>query len=1285
MSKSMVEKYEQMLAQDPTSTVFVELARAYLERGDNEKAISLCQQGCVHHPSSVVGRVLWGKGLINVGRAAEAMKQFDLATSIDKENPHAYNLIGEVLLRKGLYRSALPILRKAAQLQPNDGRITQWLEQTRTALTGGPAPVLYDNTTVETRPLDERTGAPLDVASKTQPSAPRTAPMDYGDEAPTVAAPSMAPIPSLHEMPAVSQPPFDVFAGPNTGTDLTSEPTVIMQAYVPEKERERAIANETEMSVTTEIPTATSKQLFSAFNSGPLAYDNRLGPPVPLLDEPVSASHMPRIHASANTDTSSPMSPSQQELPVVVGSVEISADAPDPFSAMVPQAPAPQNETFRGLTSTFEALDQPGGTPLPSVAPGIAPAGQRANHLSPDGPPMLTPVGDAPVTSQPTPRPSSASQSGRLLDEIVSAQSEIPTGETKAALSAPTLMPNQPSAFGGGLLDDIPDEAPAAEQSRSSTFSAQATEAIAKEYEQELRAKLEANTKKKTFLQKHGFKLAVIAATVVVLGVGGGSIWYTKYYSHQGKNLGTTLAKGEAAINADTKEQYLDGLRSMQEAQTMDDSSAESWAFSAYAHAMLFAEHAGGDGERNAALTAISKPDVRAQFADLAAVVDFLTTDEAGLTAARQQLLGSTLEKSAVLTQAGQVLLADKKLDDAFKKLSKAVDLNPKNVRALVLLGDYYLASNDFENAISILGGTAEQLSKYHPRRVMGLAQARLELNREVPEALADLEGLEGNATVSAKDSGRFALVLGEAQSANGKHEQALKTLNEGLAAHPEQPFEYDMALGQAFRNAGQMDRAQKSFEAALALDTKREEAKEGLGRVLLARSREKELLERLKPEADAKRVSLVRGIALTRLGDFKKARVELDKTQVSGRYPAEAAVYLAIANASEEQGDKSLQQLEKFASQTKRNKATVQLALARLYMQRNMLDKARAQLEEASKDPQDYEANTQLAELLLNAGLPFEVALEPLTRAVERNGSHAPARHLLARTYTAMGRWADAVKQVDAWTLDNPALDLAWKDAAFVYFHVGRTKDAEAAIAKGVKPDSDDVDGWRLKAQILFARADAKNAFAALERANKLNAKDADTFCEIGNAYVRQGNNDVALKAYEAARREDPKSFCGQAGPYHARPTARGSKPTPHEELAALLKTAINSWDKGFAQAALARVMIEEKDLKGAQAMAEDATQTAPASAAAWFALGEASKKMKNDAKALEAYGKAAEFDGSWSTARLGYADQLVHAGGENVARALPEYEAVLTLSQNDADVARARKTVLALKKQLK
>jgi tetratricopeptide (TPR) repeat protein len=103
--------------------------------------------------------VLWGKALINTGKAADAMKQFDLAVNIDRDNPHAYNLIGEALLRKGLYRSALPILRRASALQPNDGRIAQWLEQTKQALAGGPAPVLYDSTSVDQQALSAA-GAP---------------------------------------------------------------------------------------------------------------------------------------------------------------------------------------------------------------------------------------------------------------------------------------------------------------------------------------------------------------------------------------------------------------------------------------------------------------------------------------------------------------------------------------------------------------------------------------------------------------------------------------------------------------------------------------------------------------------------------------------------------------------------------------------------------------------------------------------------------------------------------------------------------------------------------------------------------------------------------------------------------------------------------------------------------------------------------------------------------------------------------------------------------------------
>jgi tetratricopeptide (TPR) repeat protein len=697
---------------------------------------------------------------------------------------------------------------------------------------------------------------------------------------------------------------------------------------------------------------------------------------------------------------------------------------------------------------------------------------------------------------------------------------------------------------------------------------------------------------------------------------------------------------------------------------------------------MLYAEHGGNVADRDAAMQAFANPTARNSRPDLALVVVFLTADEAGKAAARQQLLGSELDKAIVKSQAGRLLLADKKYDEALGQLKKATELDPRNTRALVALGDYYLAFEDWDTALEMLS-RAEALSKYHPARVIGHSEARLELGRELPEALADLEGLPKSAEVPTALQGRYALMLGRAQSANGKHEEALKTLGDGQPLYTQYGLEFAMALGHAQRSAGLMAQAQKSFEDALKLAPKSESAKEGLGRVLLARSREKELVDRIKPEKDARKVALLRGIAWFRLGDAKKARQELASTQVNGKYPAEAAVYLALTDAAEEgQSEKAVETLEKFAATLRKNKATVQVALAHVYMQKGALDKARAQLEEAAKDPADYEGNAMLGELLLKAGVPPEVAMEPLARAVERNGSHAPSRHLYTRTLLALGKLPEAVKQIEAWTLDNPALEQVWRDAALVYLQAGRLKDAETAANK-VSQNADDIEVWRTKALILFARGDGRNAMSALEKANKLNPKDGETFCEIGNAFIRQGNNDTAVKAFEAALREDPKSVCGQAGPLHAKPVAKG-RPAPKDMLNQLINRSTHAWEKGFLQATLARVELAGNDVKGARGSIDDAMSTAPNHPAVWYALGEVARREKDEAKALEAYGKAAELDGSWSQARLAYADALAKQGGDSLPKAVTQYEAVLLIDQNENDLARVKKTVTALKKQL-
>lgn len=1190
MSKPMVEKYEQMLAQDPSSTVFVELARAYIDRGDNERAIATCQQGVTHHPNSIVGRVLWGKALINSGKAADAMKQFDLAVNIDRDNPHAYNLISEALLRKGLYRSALPLLRRASALQPNDGRIAQWLEQTKQALAGGPAPILGD------APLGQ--SVPPPAASQT----------------------------------VAEDDPFAAFAPGKQDPD--AQATVVMPAHDP----------------------------------APLV--DRARPPVPTAELPV-------VQATVSHDGRQ-----TQELPLITGTME----PPDPFAGFGGSSDDP--DTVRGLTSTFDALGSnavaappraPPSDPDVSSEPSVV-VGELEVPTSPRaGPPVLQPVPEAP--------PPPPANNG-LLDDVVSTQSELPTSEFQMPAmiqtplrGAPAPVP-APRSGGGGLLDEIPDEfmePPSAVVAPRVEFNTQATEAIAKEYERELRAKLEVTKQKKTFFQQHGLKIGLAAVVLVIAGGLGGSFIYTRV-KNQGETLDSSIAKGISAVNADTKEQYAAAVKALEQAIRMDDSNVEAQALYGYARAMLFAENGGTEADRQAAVAAFAQPAVRNGRPDLAIVVDSLVSDDASKAAARQVLLSSDLEKGAVQAQAGRVFLADKKYDEALGRLKKATELDPRSTRALVALGDYYLAFEDWDSALEMLS-RAEALSKFHPARVIGHAEARLELGRELPEALSDLEGLPSSAEVPEALKGRYALMLGRAQSANGKHADALKTLAEAQPKFTDLALPYAMALGDAQRAAGEMAEAQKSFEGALKLAPRSESAKEGLGRVLLARSREKELVDRLRAEKDARKVALLRGIAWYRLGDPKKARAELQATQTNGKYPAEAAVYLALIDASEEGGgDKAVETLEKFAGSLRKNKATVQVALARVYMQKNALDKARTQLEEAAKDPADYEGNALLGELLLKAGVPADVAIEPLQRAVDRNGSHAPSRHLLTRTLLQLGKVPEAVKQIDAWIADNPSLELVWRDAALVYLQAGRIKDAAAAMAK-VSDKTDELEWWRTRALIEFARADGRAAMAALERANKLNPKDAETFCEIGNAFVRQGNQDTAGAAYGAATREEPKSICGLGGPLFARP-AKGNK--SKDTLTGLIGRSTHAWEKGWLLSSLARVQLLENDVKTARESVDEALTVAPFHPAVWFANAEVFKREKNDAKALEAYGKAAELDGSWSQARLSYADALAKQGGASLPQAIAQYEAVLAIDQNEGDQARVKKTIATLKKQL-
>jgi tetratricopeptide (TPR) repeat protein len=1052
MPDSLVERYEQILAADPTSTLFVELARVLLEQGENARATDVCQQGVLHHPDSVHGRVLWGKALINLGRPAEAMEQFDRAVAIDRDDPLAYHLISEVLVAKGLYRSALPLLRRAVALTPGDEQVKSWLEQTQAALAGGPAPSV--------RPA--------------------------------------------------------------------------------------------------------------------------------LLDEPLG--ERPQRTRTNGTPTDSGPGRGSGAIPAVVVGRRTGATPPPPPREALVDSGGP----LLGLADTGEPPTEPG---LPTEAGLLADVPEAHEH----------------------------------------------TGQ-HAAVAAPALTTGS-------------------------------TEAIAKEYEKILRAKVVEKAARRSWLQAHAGKLAVFVVAGVAL-VAGALVYRHTRTINQGRNLRDALTTARKALALDTLAGDRAALAALDQARRMDEDSDEAWALTGYARAILADEHGGTAEDRAQARTALSRPKVEPAFPGLVLVARAFAAEGAERDAARAAVASSNLDSTEVHEAAGRLLLAKGDAKRAVLHFKRALELNGGNVRALVALGDYYREAGDDAAALTAYA-TAEQLSPEHPGRVLGEAESRLVLEQDLPAALASVEKLAPES-LTPEARARRALLRGRLLSATGAHAQAVQALTEAMGSAGRRAFDFQVALGDALRASGDLTAAQKSLEAAVKERPKSEEAKEALGRVLLGRDRERELLQRFAND-EGRRLALLRGVAWGRLKDWKRSRAELARTAVAGKYPLEAVAWLALADAGEGEPEKAQTVLERTLGAAKRPRSDIAVALGKIYWQRGMLDRARAQFEGASRDPRDYEGACGLGRLLWLSGSP-ERAVGPLLLSIQRNRSHGESRHALGRVYLALAKTSESLAQAEAWLQENPQSAAAQKDMALALSQAGRWKDAESALGRAMKLEPNDPESYRIRATLLFARGDGRGGFAALQRANALAPKDSETFCAIGRAFLRQGNIAQAERAYQAAQREEPASVCGLAGEAMLKPSAaRPQLP----KLQGLSSAAPRASDRAWAAVAASRIALAVGKLQDARHGAELAAELQPFLSDAALAQGLVLRRLREEVKAREALVRAVQLDPADGPARLALADALAAGTDTDAHRAYEEYVNFLRLAPKSPELTRVKKLLPSLKKR--
>jgi tetratricopeptide (TPR) repeat protein len=229
------------------------------------------------------------------------------------------------------------------------------------------------------------------------------------------------------------------------------------------------------------------------------------------------------------------------------------------------------------------------------------------------------------------------------------------------------------------------------------------------------------------------------------------------------------------------------------------------------------------------------------------------------------------------------------------------------------------------------------------------------------------------------------------------------------------------------------------------------------------------------------------------------------------------------------------------------------------------------------------------------------------------------------------------------------------------------------------VKLSASDPEAFRIRSAILFSLGDTKGGFGALESANRLDSKSPDTFCDIALAFLRQGLVTNADAAFGAARREGPETTCGLVGEHWVKDSGgRGAA----KALDGIADKATTTWDKAFAQAAKARVLLAAGVTREARVAADEAVRLAPSAGRNHLVLGEVALKQRDEATAMKALARAVELEPVDGLVWLAQADALVRNPAE-VERAVRAYQTFLKLAGNSPEAGRVKKALPALQRR--
>lgn len=123
-----IAKCRKILDIDPNSQIFAALAEAYRKKGELEKAFSVCHNGLRIHSNYGPAHVVMAKINLDRGLYDWAEAEVEKARQVEGNTRAIDLLLAEIHLYKGNYQTAIKLLRKLSQHDPQNEHVRKLLD-----------------------------------------------------------------------------------------------------------------------------------------------------------------------------------------------------------------------------------------------------------------------------------------------------------------------------------------------------------------------------------------------------------------------------------------------------------------------------------------------------------------------------------------------------------------------------------------------------------------------------------------------------------------------------------------------------------------------------------------------------------------------------------------------------------------------------------------------------------------------------------------------------------------------------------------------------------------------------------------------------------------------------------------------------------------------------------------------------------------------------------------------------------------------------------------------------